>query len=407
MSALIGPLSVVKPIHGGVCLAFDDEGTVMISHAIPGEVVRARVTRRKGRIRWAEATEILEASPDRRAQVWPEAGVGGVGGAELGHVTLPASRRWKADVIADALSRVGSRQLAEEVGDITVTAAPGDDEREGLHWRSRVELTVAADGTAGMHAAASHDVLPIADMPLAASDVLDLNLLGADSPWRELWQPGQRVRAWAGHVRVDDAWFDAGRRPVDEPTLALDVDGDTYAVRGGDFWQAHRLGAAVLRRDVIEAARGWADGGVLELYCGSGLFTRPLAELADTAAVLAVEGSESACAQAAVNLPDGANAEVECARITGSYVASLAEPGEGPALVVLDPPRQGAGAFVTRALVAMAPDRVVYVACDPAALARDGEVLRQGGYRITQLQCHDLFPYTHHVECVGVWDRLS
>lgn len=399
MSDTFPELTIGKPVHGGYCLAHDASGTLFVAGALPGERVRVRVTRQRKRVRWAEVVDVLEPSPDRREHVDPA----GAGGADLGHVCLAASRAWKAEVIADALRRVGSPALAEAAGPVSVQAAPGDVERDGLAWRTRVELTVTPDLQAGMHLPGTDRIVACDALPLAVPEIEALGLLGPDSQWRDLWRPGERVRAWGEAVRIGAQWYSQDRTPIDEPTLQREVSGDVYRVRAGDFWQAHRAGPAVLRGEVERAAAGFTDRPVAEAYCGSGLFTLPLARMA-TAGVLAAEGSASACQQADANTAAVGGVEIWSARIGARFVADTFAPAR-PGLIVLDPPRAGAGQATTRALAACGARRIVLVACDPAALARDGEVLRTHGYAITKLACHDLFPYTHHVECVAVWDR--
>src|SRR5690606_33662822 len=134
----IGPVA-----HGGHCVARLTEAgggggrVVFVRHALPGERVRARLTEAASEARYwrAEAIEVLEASPDRVPSAWPQAGPGGVGGGELAHVELAAQRRWKGAVLAEQLAR-----LAGVEREVTVEAAPGDDERGGLAWRTRIEL---------------------------------------------------------------------------------------------------------------------------------------------------------------------------------------------------------------------------------------------------------------------------
>ena len=147
-------LDIGQAVHGGHCLARHEGRVVFVRHAIPGERARVRLTeqRRKGYWR-GDAVEILDASPDRVPSVWPEAGPGGVGGGELGHLALPAQRTWKREVLLDALTRIGGLAATEPlVAALTVSAVPGDE--TGLATRTRIELTVDGDGRAGMHVTA-------------------------------------------------------------------------------------------------------------------------------------------------------------------------------------------------------------------------------------------------------------
>jgi tRNA/tmRNA/rRNA uracil-C5-methylase (TrmA/RlmC/RlmD family) len=153
----------------------------------------------------------------------------------------------------------------------------------------------------------------------------------------------------------------------------------------------------------VLGATGPLDGArVLDLYAGAGLFTLPLADaVGEDGAVLAVEGD-------ARGVRDLRRAVHDRPQVTlrGGDVAHVLTSGLGGAdVVVLDPPRTGAGGRVVEAIGALRPGRVVYVACDPAALARDVALFAVAGYGLEALSGYDLFPMTHHVEAVAVLTR--
>jgi tRNA/tmRNA/rRNA uracil-C5-methylase (TrmA/RlmC/RlmD family) len=421
-------LHVGAPVHGGHCLARLDGRVVFVRHAIPGERVLARLTETSRKGYWrADAVEILEPSPDRVPSVWPEAGPGGVGGGELAHVALPAQRRWKAAVVEDALKRVGGLERTVEVSPV-----PGDDERNGLGWRTRVELTADARGRAGMFRYRSHDIVPLTDMPLAVPAIRELGLHS------RRWPPGARIDAIAPSgaridaatptgdrplVLVDGEPLRGGRRSVRERVVVAGREHE-YRVSGTGFWQVHVGAPQLLAEAVLAAAELTPGAHVLELYSGAGLLTLPLAAaVGPSGRVDAVEGDPGAARDARRNAHGLGQVVLRTGDVgsvvlhtgdVGSVVlhagdvgALLARdeqlrPGEPADVVVLDPPRSGAGARVVTAICARRPARIVYVACDPAALARDLRVAREHGYELTELHAFDLFPHTHHVECVAV-----
>jgi tRNA/tmRNA/rRNA uracil-C5-methylase (TrmA/RlmC/RlmD family) len=141
---------------------------------------------------------------------------------------------------------------------------------------------------------------------------------------------------------------------------------------------------------------------VLDLYAGVGLFTAFLADRAGTDRVVAVEGHPGAARDAVANLPH------EVRVLTGDVGRVLRERLDEPFdLVVLDPPREGARRAVVEQVVDRAPRAAAYVACDPAALARDVAVFAEHGYALTDLRAFDLFPMTHHVECVALLEKTG
>lgn len=417
MELTVGPVA-----HGGHCVArLDDDASpgspggrgrvVFVRHTLPGERVRARLTETAPDASFwrADAVEVLEASDDRVPSAWPEAGPGGVGGGELAHVALPAQRRWKADVVAEQL-----RRLAKLDRDVVVEAAPGDDARGGLGWRTRIDLVADATGRAGMLGYRSHEVHPLTAMPLADEAIAGLDLFG------RTWPPGARIEVVAPAdgtplVLVDGVPHVGGRadkRPNARSTvrehLRVGEREYTYRVAADGFWQVHREAPGVLAQAVLDGL-GDVDGAtVLDLYAGAGLFTLPLADaVGPTGEVVSVEGDERAVRDARRNVHDRANVELhagEVARVLSGAVDADSDVVHADA-VVLDPPRVGAGRKVVAAIAELRPERVVYVACDPAALARDVSYLAEAGYALSGLRAFDLFPMTHHVECIAVLDR--
>ena len=441
-------LAVGAPAHGGHCVArpVDDPGgrVIFVRHSLPGETVRARLTEMTSRIWRADAVEILQASPDRVDSVWPEAGPAGVGGGELAHVALDAQRTWKRWVLADCLRRIGGQEVADAVASLPEAASgaavpveptPTDAEAQastsarrralaGTATRTRVSLTVTDDGEPGMHAFRSGTVLPLRRLPLAVAAITEIGLLER-SRWRAHYRPGMRIEAVAPSggepvVLLDDRLLTAqarntGRRRVQEvvDASALGLGELTYSVHAEGFWQVHVDAPRVLVERVVRAALGEdldraAGSRVLELYSGAGLFTLPLAVLVGGAGqVLSLEGDEQAVRDARRTLHDHPAARLAAGRVSPRSVRELAGSftGDRPDVVVLDPPRQGAGREVIEAVAALGAERIVLVACDPAALARDLGTLLHAGYELGSLSALDMFPHTHHFETIAVLDR--
>jgi tRNA/tmRNA/rRNA uracil-C5-methylase (TrmA/RlmC/RlmD family) len=429
-------LTLGEPAHGGACVAREESGRVVfVRHGLPGERVRARVTSTRNTLAWAEVAEVLDPSPDRVPSVWPEAGPGGVGGGELAHVRPSAQRRWKETVLRGQLRRVGGEALLDAVtalGGVRVDPTPGDgDEADPLLGRrTRIELVVTPDGRAGMHRYRTREVVGVEEMPLAVPAIQELGLFGSDSPWGGVWRAGDRVRAVAPNggeavlVAPSGAWALREGRPTrveDEPLTwtvrrpggAPDAQ-ETFSVRARGFWQSHVRGAETLAEAVMRASQVAEGDRVMELYSGAGLFTRFLAQAAGPAGrVASLEGDEGAVADATANLEGWPQAETFVGTVDAAGVLELAgELGAGGAsegrgseaaadVVVLDPPRAGAGRDVCRALCSLGAPRVVLVSCDPAAGARDLRALAEGGYALESFEAWDLFPHTHHVEFVA------
>jgi tRNA/tmRNA/rRNA uracil-C5-methylase (TrmA/RlmC/RlmD family) len=375
--------------HGGHVVARlgePESRVVFVRHALPGERVEIEITEgTEGDRFWrADAVEVLEASPDRVTPPCPFAGPGRCGGCDFQHVALPAQRALKAAVVREQLVRLGGLPPDHPlVSGLVVEPVPGD--ADGLRWRTRVVYAVAPDGSRGMRRHRSRTVIPVDDCRIAAPDAVVRIARGPD----------------AGTVEPDAAGGAADVTRVERVAAA----GETreFAVAGDGFWQVHPGAPAVLVETVLELLAPQRGERALDLYAGAGLFAAYLAgRVGESGRVVAVEGSRVAAGHARENLASFGQARVEAGRVDRVLAASYDEPFD---LVVLDPPREGARRTVVDQVADRAPRAVAYVACDPAALARDVAFFAGHGYRLTGLRALDLFPMTHHVECVALLTR--
>ena len=391
-------LEVARVAHGGFCVGRHEGVVVFVRHALPGERVVAEVTegRQGDRFLRADAVEVLAASPDRVTPPCPFAGPGRCGGCDFQHASLRAQRRLKGDVVAEQLRRLAGLDVAVEV-----RAVPGD--ADGLGWRTRVQWAVDRDGTPGLRRHRSHDVVAVDRCRIAHPDLPDVT----GSRWPEAAAVEAIVSGTGEQLRLvtarDGATFADGPLVLHE--RAADRD---WQVGGSGFWQVHPGAADTLVTAVLDGLAPRPGERALDLYAGVGLFSAALGSaVGATGHVLAVEADETAAADAAANLADLAQVSVRAARVEPALADLLAERSAGPRagrpmdLVVLDPPRVGARRPVVDAVAALGPRAVAYVACDPAALARDVETFAEHGYRLGSLSAFDLFPMTHHVECVA------
>ena len=394
----VGPVA-----HGGHCVSRHEGRVVFVRHSLPGERVVVQVTEdRHAKYCRADAVEVLEAHPDRVERPCPYSGPGRCGGCDWQHAAPVQQRRLKADVIAEQFSRLAGLDV-----DVPVEELPGGP----LRWRSRARFAVDRSGAPGLHPHRSREVLPLDDCPItmepAAAAVLSKRWPGSGAVDVAVDSEGavtttrldrrghpQSTRVVpAGEHRAVEASGRAARR-------AWDRD---WQVEGTGFWQVHPGAADALVGAVAGFAAMVSGETVLDLYAGAGLFGGSLASaVGPTGRVVCVEADGAACAAAHANLADLPQAEVWQGEVDAEGIAGLLEDVGRPDVVVLDPPRAGAGAAVSQALAAAGPRAVVYVACDPASLARDVGAFTQAGYRLAGLRAFDCFPMTAHVECVAL-----
>ena len=398
-------LEVGAVAAGGACVARAPDGRVIfVRHSLPGERVRAVVTSVTASFLRADAVEVREASPDRVESPCRYARPGRCGGCDWQHVSLPAQRRLKSALVAEQLHRLAGIERPVELEE--VPGAP-----DGLGWRTRVQFAVAPSGRAGLRRHRSHELEPVESCLIASADVEAVGVEALRWPGAsglEVVAAGtQRLvsvasKAGKGRARVPavDAGVVVDGRPGRGPHgVRHTVLGRSFEVAAGGFWQVHPGAATVLAQAVLDGLDPQSGERALDLYAGVGLFAALLGERVEpTGAVLAVEQDARACADAARNTADQPHVRIRTAAVD----ATVLDQSGRPDLVVLDPPRAGAGLTVTHALAGMRPRRLAYVACDPASFARDLRVLIDVGWGLPSLRAFDLFPMTEHVELVAV-----
>ena len=357
VEARIGPVA-----HGGHMVARVPAGerdvVVFVRHALPGELAVLEITGAAKRFFRADAVEILEPAGERVAAPCPLAHPGGCGGCDFQHVSLPAQRELKAAVVAEQLQRLAGLEV-----DVTVEEVPGSP--DGLGWRTRMQYVPLPGGGRGLRKHHSHDVVPVPECLIEA--------------------PGARVQLVG--------------EPTATATVVETVRQRSFEVAADGFWQVHPAAPETLLATVLELLAPQPGERAADLYAGVGLFSAFLAEaVGPTGTVLAVEGDKRASDLAGRNLADLRNVRIRAGRVD----RVLAELDTMADVVVLDPPREGARKQVVDQVVDLAPRAVAYVACDPAALARDVAYFAERGFRMTALRAFDLFPMTSHTECVSL-----
>ena len=422
---------VVDLTHDGRGVAELDGHRVFVTGALPAERVRLRPERRRRRPREAELIEIITPAAARVVPPCPYFGV--CGGCALQHLEYTEQLAFKRRALGEALSRLGGVEPAEWLPTLT-----GPE----WHYRRRARLGIkyvtAKDRVlVGFRERSSSYVTdmeqcpvlvePMDRLPLALSALVQASPLRQRIPQAEiaigdeggaivlrvLDSPGEADRAAfleLGERFGADVYLQTGGpdsvAPIADSVQPLFYRLAAHDVRidfePGDFIQINGRVNEAMVDAVVEAAAPEGSDRVLDLYCGLGNFSLPFARR--VAAVQGVEGVAPLVARAARNAANNgiANARFVTANLDEAEWPFFREPWD---LVVLDPARAGAESAVA-AMKRMRPRRVVYVSCHPGTLARDAGVLvREHGYRLTSARVLDMFPHTHHVEAITVFDR--
>lgn len=395
--------------HGGEAVGrLPDGKACFVPYAIPGERVRVRVVEERASWARGEVLEVLDASPDRVEAPCPYFGPGRCGGCQLQHVDPAAQPALKRRVVTEQLTRIG--RLVDPPVAETIVVAP-------FGYRTTARFAVDPEGRLGFRRSHSHDVQPVDRCLLLVPEAQALRDEAGDG-WTGVAEVTVRaglgdtgallVRPGSGGLPAlpdGDAAVaieqeDGAAVPLrGDPTTTAHVAGRDLRVSVGSFFQVSVAGATVLAGLVRDAAAVRPGDTALDLHTGVGLFAGVLA--AGGASVTGVERSPAAAADARANLAD---LDVEVVTATAEeHVAGLLADGARCDVVVLDPPRRGAGVALCGALAALGPRAVVYVSCDPAALARDARALADVGYVLERAVPVDQFAQTAQIETVATF----
>jgi len=377
--------SIEKAAHGGHFIARHEGAVFFIRHGIPGEKVVVEVTSTGKSFNRGDVLEVLEPSADRVKAPCSFAHRLGCGGCDFQHIAIARQRDLKSDVITEQFARIAKMDLKVTVEEVA----------EPLHWRTRAILNIDGSGKAGFFGSRSHNSIQIDD---CLTCVPELKLTEVTS---RNWQPNSKIEISAN--KLGDRIIASGE-VIEGPEKLVEVVGsNNFQVSHSSFWQSHKSAPTVLTDAVMQYAELQSGDQVLDLYGGVGLFTAAaLTAVGATGRVDLVEASSSAIGDAKINFENTSNVNI--------YLGEVAKimPRIGSAdVVILDPPRDGAGQLVLQQISVLNPKRIVYVACDPAALARDCAFANDLGWNLTKVRAFDLFPMTHHIEMVALFTRSA
>ena len=350
------------------------EGVVLfVPFGAPGDRAEVLITERKRTFMRGRFLRLLDAAPQRVTPLCPHFTV--CGGCEWQHLPYDEQVRLKTTQVQTQLTRIG------KLVDPTVLPCLPSPQLYGYRNHARLQRT--ATGRIGYRAARSHEVIVVATCPILEPTVNEMvqRLAGEQAP------------ASAGELEV-------------RVVMPLQIGAYHYHITPDAFFQANTAVAARLVTEVLAALKLQGTERVLELYCGVGLFTVPIA--ATGASVLGVEANGVAIADAHTNAAL-AGVTPQVTLLTAAVEEAVYLPAvqqERWDALLLDPPRAGIAGSALSALLPLALPKIVYVSCDPATLARDAQILCTNGYRLRYAQPLDMFPQTHHVETVALFERL-
>lgn len=403
-------ITIQRLAHGGEGVGHLPDGRVcFVAGALPGELVGIEVLTEHRRWTRGRLLEVVQSSTDRVDPPCPY--YGACGGCDLQHLAPARQGEAKREILIGQLQHLAGID-DPQVAPVVPLPVEG--------YRSRARFAVAPDGRLGFRRGASHDVVAVDECLLLTPAAADVRRAAGDK-WRGAEEVTVQAAAQGGTVVVTPGpegvqEVPEGDLPVallddhgnaialrGDTTVVHDIDGVAFQVSAGSFFQASQAGAEALYRTVRTAAGAQAGDRALDLFGGVGLFAQPLA--ATGARVTLVEASLSACEDAEENLT-GLGVDIIRGRAE-RIVRGMAKAAQQFDVVVVDPPRRGAGTELCGDIAALSPRTIVYVACDTAALARDAAQLIAAGYELADAVPIDQFGHTHHLETVARFVRAA
>ncbi|MFH2103062.1 MAG: class I SAM-dependent RNA methyltransferase [Chloroflexota bacterium] len=408
-------ITLDKLAYGGDALGRIDGRAVFIPFSLPGETVRARVVAEKrGHLR-AALVEVLEPSPLR---IVPKCKYFGVcGGCHYQHLAYEAQLQAKAEILSDQLTRIGK---IEKPPMLPIIPSP-----QAWNYRNHIQFHISEKGCLGYVAAEGSSVLPVDEchlpepplnalwpkldlspelalervsLRLGDDEVILLILESTEPPEMDLEADISVV-----HLAGDDTVVMAG-----EPSISITVEAGgspsaqrTFHISANSFFQVNTPMTGKMVAHLLKMLPVSAETTLLDVYCGAGLFAAFFAP--HVGRVIGIEASPSACEDFAINLDDFNNVDL----YEAPAEAVLPHLDIHPEIILVDPPRAGLDKIVIDSILAMDPDQIAYISCDPATLGRDAARLIAGGYRLLEVTPFDLFPQTYHIESISLFAKVS
>ena len=380
---------VDKVANGGFCIARHNGQVVFVRHGIPGERVKIEITEINKKFLRADVIEVIEPSAHRVEAPCEYAGV--CGGCDWQHVDLAYQRELKSQVVREQLSHLGgiTHVNGRPLEDFQV--APLSFDETGLRWRTRNRYARIGDIAIGMKMARSHAVVEIEDCLIAVEGSVAL----------------AQEKKHLGRGDISTAQSSTGQHVVVDqrggPWLDEQVGDRSWRIHAGSFWQVHKNAPEVFVENVRRMAALKPGDKALDLYAGAGLFAASVAsDVTERGEVVAVESSIDSMRDARRSCSDLPQIDLITADVN-KWVTQIDEDFD---VVILDPPRAGAGLDVITEVDRITKRSIVYVACEPSALGRDAKYLADAGWSMTQLVGLDAFPMTGHVECIALFERF-
>lgn len=379
-------LNIEKVAHGGFCVARHEGIVIFVRHALPNEKVEAQlISLAPGKKSWfAQTLKVINASKFRRNSPCLYFKSDGCGGCDWMHTSASYQRQLKLEVLIELLERLGKITHAREI------CRMNDVDPEEKNWRTKIRVIANDKGELGFRKYRSSEI-----------QVIDKCLIAAEEINKSLNEVGKKISGSEIELIKNKEEVIVLGKNSKNIKINRTVNDDNYEASGSGFWQIHPKSLDVLSELIEKDIKKMSVESFLDLYSGVGVFSSVILKIFPNASGFVIESDKEAAESAKKNLSQFKKVKILKQKVE-NWIFTTREKFD---LIVLDPPRSGAGVKVMQSICKKAKQKIIYIACDPASLARDTAVAKENGWVLEKVEVYDFFPMTHHFESVAVFTR--
>ena len=380
-------LDIGSIANGGHFIARHNNQIIFVRHSIPGEKANVKITAVNSKFAFGDAIEILKKSKDRVEAPCKYARPEGCGGCDFQHIKSQAQSILKRTVIQDQFKRIAKIEVIPEL----ISTEPSN----GLNWRSRLNLSVSENKNLGFRAYRSNKIIEVDECLIALKGINDSEIFS------KKWDNENNLKiSYSSERDINISQF--GKTVSGSNNLREVVDDNKYEISPQSFWQSHKNAPRLLLEQVIKFANIKKSQKICDLYGGVGLFTLPISKLTGENGEVHLIEMDSICIKDASKMfGDVKNIFIHHGKVE-QKLGSIKKIDT----IILDPPRNGVSKQVINQMIEKKPKSIIYVSCNPSTLARDSKNLLDNKYALSNIVGLDLFPMTHHIECVAYFTKI-
>ena len=379
-------LDVGSIANGGHFVGKHKNQIVFVRHSITGEKVNVKITAVNSKFAFGDAIEILKKSKHRVNPPCKYAYPEGCGGCDFQHIDPITQLNLKKIVIQDQFKRITKIEINPEI--------ISKDSLEGLNWRTRLNFAISENKKLGLHAHKSNKIIEIDECLIAVEGINKSEI------FNKKWENEDNIKI--SYSSDNDMNITQLGKNISGPDKLNEiVDDNKYYISPKSFWQSHKNAPNFILEQVLKFANIKEGERVCDLYGGVGLFTLPISKiLGENGEVHLIEVNSVCIADATEMFADIKNIFIHHGTVE-QKLGSIKKINT----IILDPPRNGVSKQVINQMIEKKPQTIIYVSCNPSTLARDTKILTDNNYILTNIVGLDLFPMTHHIECVASFTK--